>query len=408
MDPQRRWRNLGVAAGGAAAALFAGWDVYKWVEAYASDHFHNDFTFYLAAARIGLAHGWPSIYDLRLQQAELDALGSGIKVAELARYISPPPVAWLALPLTPLPYELGYLAWSALLLVALVWTWYVSAPGRGLERLVLLAAALGWLPVIYALQLGQPALLVALGVAACCALLRADRPFWAGCALGVLALKPQLAFLVPAALLVSGRMRAFWGSVVALGVLAAASAIALGPGVADYAARLNFAAGVPVNRELTLAPLVGSVAVTRVIQTAIALWALVLAYRLRRRAPEWVFIPALVGGLLASPYLHLDDLVMLGLAGWLYLRTSPPAWTRAYVFAIVISVEGVPIWGAAPMIVGELGALALLSVAALKHHNRDAEHHRAEGKHDADLERDGEHMAVDRETQAVDDRARQA
>src|SRR3984893_3300615 len=116
MDPlipvERRWRNLGVAPVGAAALMFAVWDLYKWLEAYTSDHFHNDFTFYLAAARIGLAHGWPSIYDLHLQQTELDAIGSGIKIAQLARYISPPPVAWLALPLTPLPYELAYWAWS--------------------------------------------------------------------------------------------------------------------------------------------------------------------------------------------------------------------------------------------------------------------------------------------------------
>jgi len=363
MDPRQRWRNLGVAAGAAAAALFAAWDLYKWVEAYASDHFHNDFTFYVAAARVGLGHGWPSIYDLQLQQAELDALGSSIKIAQLARYISPPPVAWLTLPLTPLPYEVGYWIWSALLVGALVWTWYLAAPGRGPERVIHLAAALGWLPIIYALQLGQPGLFVALGLAACCALLRAGRPFAAGCALGVLALKPQLAFLVPLALLVSGRLRAFWGSVVVLGLLGAASVVALGPsGVADYAARLNFAAGVPVNRELTLAPIVGSLLVTRAIQAAVALWALVLVYRLRRRPPEWLFIPALIGGLLASPYLHLDDLAMLGLAGWLYLRTSPPAWTWAFVFALVVIAEGVPIWGAAPLILGELTALVLLSL----------------------------------------------
>lgn len=352
-----------MAAGGAAAALFAGWDAYKWLEAYTTDHFHNDFTFYLAAARIGLKHGWPSIYDLNLQQAELDALGSGIKIAALARYISPPPVAWLALPLSPLPYELAYWVWSALLVVALAWTWYLAAPGRGPARIVHLAAAVGWLPVIYALQLGQPGIFVALGVAACCALLRAERPFAAGCTLGVLVLKPQLAFLVPVALLVSGRTRAFWGSVLVLGVLAVASAIALGPtGIADYADRLNFAAGVPVNRELTLAPIVGSIFVTRVIQVVIASWALVIVYRLRRRAPEWILVPALIGGLLASPYMHLDDLAMLGLAAWLYLRTSPPAWTWAFLFAVVVIAEGVPIWGAAPLIVGEVVALVLLSV----------------------------------------------
>src|SRR5229473_1934757 len=360
---EQRWRNLGMAAGAVTAGLFAVFDLYQWALAYIGDRFHNDFTFYYAAARIGLAHGWASIYDLSLQQVELNAMGSRITIAQLARYISPPPVAWSAIPLTLLPYPVAYWTWSALLLVALVVTWRLASPGHGRWRLVHLAAAIGWLPVIYGLQLGQPGIVVALGVATCYALLRADRPFWAGIALGALALKPQLAFLVPAALLVSGRTRAFWGSVVALGALGLASAIALGPsGVAAYEARLSFAASVPVNRELTLAPLIGSLTVTRVIQGAIALWALVLVYRLRRRGPEWIFIPALVGGLLASPYLHLDDLAMLGLAAWLYLRTSPRGRMLGFTFAVIVAAEGLPIWGPLPVLAAEVAMLVFFSI----------------------------------------------
>ncbi len=361
-----RWRNLGIASGAVTAVLFAAFDLYQWAQAYAGDRFHNDFTFYYVAARIGLAHGWPQIYDLGLQQAELDAIGSSIKIAQLARYISPPPVAWSALPLTALPFPIAYWIWSGLLVGALALTWRLAAPGRGRVRLIHLAAAIGWLPVIYALQLGQPGLFVALGVAASYALLLSNRPFWAGFVLVVLALKPQLAFLVPLALLLSGRTRAFWGSAVSLGLIAVVSAIALGPGgISTFEARLSFASSLPVNQELTIAPLIGNLAVTRTMQVVIAAWSLALAYRLRKRGPEWVLMPALVGGQLASPYLHLDDLVMLGLAGWLFLRTAPPAAGGALVLALVVAAEGIPIWGPLPLVVGELASLLLLSAAAL-------------------------------------------
>jgi hypothetical protein len=383
MHTYQRWRNLGIAAGTVTAVIFAGFDLYQWALAYLSDNFHNDFTFYYAAARIGVTHGWPSIYDLRLQQEALDALGSRIRIAELARYISPPPVAWAALPLTLLSFQAAYAVWSALLLLALVWTWYLAAPGTGRPRLIHLAAALGWLPVIYGLQLGQPELFVALGVAGCYALLRAERPVWAGVALGALVLKPQLAFLVPAALLVSGRYRAFGGSVLAIGLLALAAVLLVGPGgVSAYEQRLSFAAAVPANRELTIAPLVGNLTATRVVQAVIAIWSLAIVYRLRRRGPEWLLVPALIGGLVASPYLHLDDLMIIGLAAWLYVRASPrPRWSLVFLLALVIATEGTPIWGPLPVIAGELCALVLLSlVPPLRADHRDGEREGAKGR----------------------------
>jgi len=365
MRAARRWRNLGTAAGAAAATLFAVFDLYQWAVAYASDRFHNDLTFYLAAARIGIAHGWGSIYDLALQQVELNAMGSGITIAELARYISPPPVAWLALPFTLLPYEVAYWTWCGLLVVALVLTWRLAAPEVGRAGVIFIAGAIGFLPVIYGLQLAQPGLFVALGVAGSYALLRAGRPLWSGVALGAIALKPQLAFLVPLALLAAGQRRAFLGSLLALGVLAMASVVTLGAdGVRAYLDRLNFASGVPVNRELTLAYFLGPGIATRAVQAGIGAWSLVLAYRTRRRGVEWLYVCALAGGMLATPYVHLDDLAMLGLAAWIVLRMETPAWTWVYLLVAVLVIEGEPIWGPAPVIAVELGGLLLLSAAA--------------------------------------------
>src|SRR6266851_3214672 len=78
-------RNLAVAGAAAAASVSACYSVWLWVSNYAGDNFNNDFTFYYAAARLGLTHGWSHLYVLRLQQEQLDEIGSHITVVQLAQ-----------------------------------------------------------------------------------------------------------------------------------------------------------------------------------------------------------------------------------------------------------------------------------------------------------------------------------
>jgi len=398
-----RRRNLLLAGGATAAVVLAGYDLWVWLSSFLSDNFHNDFTFYFAAARLGLDHGWAHLYDLKLQQAELDAIHSNITVAQLARFVSPPPLAWIVIPFTLLPYQAAYWAWSALLVAAMVLAWWIAAPGRDRVRLVFLAAAIGWLPVVYGLQLGQPALLVAAGVAVSCALLWRRQDWAAGAVLAVLVLKPQLALLVPVALLVAGRWRAFAAAAIAIGIVAVASVIALGPsGVAAYEGILNFATTVPQNQSQTLAAWLPSLPAARAVQALVALWTLALAYRMRDRGPQTVIAIALAGGLAASPYVHYDDLTMLGLAMLLFMRGPCPRGTYACAAALFIAAEGFPVWGAGPVLAGELLALVLLSVAALEHRDGVAEHHESEGEHDPDLERDGDDVPADRQGELID------
>ncbi len=396
-------RNLVVAGAAAAAVILAGYDLWIWLTNYAGDNFHNDFTFYYAAARLGLAHGWDRLYDLKLQQEQLDAIGSRIKVAQLARFVSLPPLAWLVLPLTVLPYRVAYWVWSAILVAALALAWQLSAPGRGRARVIFLVAAVGWLPVIYGLQLGQPAVLVAAGVAACYALLRRNRDWAAGAVLAVIVLKPQLALLVPPALLVAGRWRAFVASSAVLALIALASAVALGPqGISAYQGILSFAQTVPENQSQTLGGWIHNLEATRVAQAIVAIWTLALVYRLRSRGPHVTIAIALTGGLAASPYTHYDDLTMLGLAAMLFMRGPCPRGTYAYVAALFIAAEGFPVWGAGPVLAGELGALLLLSGAAFKHRDGVAKHEEAEGEHRPDLDRDRQHVAVDGQGELID------
>ena len=401
-------RNLAVTGAAAAAGVSAVYSLWLWVSSYLGDNFHNDFTFYYAAARLGLAHGWSHLYDLRLQQEQLDAIGSHITIAQLARYVSPPPLAWLVTPLTLLPYQVAYWLWSALLVGALVLAWHLAAPGSGRARVIFLVAAIGWLPIIYGLQLGQPALFVAAGVAACYALLKRGRDVEAGAVLGVLVLKPQLALLVPVVLLVSGRWRAFASSVVVLAVITAASVAVLGPsGVTDYVDRLNFATTIAENQAQTLAGWIHNLQAARIVQGLVAAWTVGLAYGLRRRGPAVVLAVALIGGLAASPYVHYDDLAMLGLACLLFLRAARGRWVIAYAIALFIAAEGFPVWQAGPVLAGELLALALFSIPALKHHHGYTEQDDAEREHDPCFEGDRQHLAVDGQAQPVDGRARE-
>ena len=109
-------------------------------------------------------------------------------------------------------------------------------------------------------------------------------------------------------------------------------------------------------------------------QGAIAIWALALVFRLRKQSPEWIYVLAILGGLLATPYLHLDDLVMLGLAIWLYVRIpGRPRWSWAFVLALVVAAEGIPTWGPLPLIAGEIAALLIFSGAALRRRPDEAE-----------------------------------
>jgi hypothetical protein len=93
---------------------------------------------------------------------------------------------------------------------------------------------------------------------------------------------------------------------------------------------------------------------------------MLMSYRLRARGVEWVYACALVGGMLATPYVHLDDLVMLGLGGWLVLRARSSLTTTGFVLLGVLAIEGEPIWGPLPVVLVEIGALALLSAEALR------------------------------------------
>src|SRR4029079_11473711 len=83
-----------------------------------------------------------------------------------ARFISPPPFAWLILPLTLLGAAGAVYAWLLISASSLVAAWWLAAPPGWPARALWLLAAIAWYPVLYSLSLAQPALVMVLLVAA--------------------------------------------------------------------------------------------------------------------------------------------------------------------------------------------------------------------------------------------------
>jgi hypothetical protein len=113
-------------------------------------------------------------------------------------YLDPPTLLVLIRPLTWLPEPDAYLIWAITLVIALAGGTYLSL-NRWHTVHRLQAAVLATIsPVgLFALNLGQTAILVCFGLNTACFLLARKRPFLAGVALSMGLLKPQL--LVPLA-----------------------------------------------------------------------------------------------------------------------------------------------------------------------------------------------------------------
>lgn len=284
----------------------------------------GDFALYYVLARIGLRHGWGSLYNLSAQRQEWHAFGPTLFYPE----IYTPPLAWLVAPFALLPFRLAIAIWTVGLCVAVVVAWRLCAPGtRWAERFAHLAIAFAVTPVAFGLLLGQVVVVVAAVVGCAWWLIRHQRPFTAGVVLALIALKPQLAFLVPLALLAGGRKRTFAGWVTGSGAILAACLVTLGiDGLMAYWSRLVAATSsldsfqVPV--QLTLSGLLGAGLLAHIAQLGVTAITLVFCWRRRANGPEFPIAAGLCASLLVTPFVHTQDMAMLLPAAWLSLRTA--------------------------------------------------------------------------------------
>jgi hypothetical protein len=268
-----------------------------------------DFYVYYLAAQLGRAHGWAAIYDPALFLPAVTAA-----VGKPLPYLNPPELAWLVTPLSFLPYPLAAWIWTGVLVAAFGLVWYLAAPGRGMVRLIHGLGAAALLPVFVGVLFGQVSLLVVAAVALSWWLLLRGRPWLAGLALSALILKPQIAFLVPLALLLAGYGRVFIAWLAVSVPLAAITLLATGTGIFQQISRsLHTVSGIPgpiqssLVRQLPLpAAAIGIAAVLGV--------SLLILWRERGHGPSRPIAVGLIASVLVSPYVNFYDLSALVLA----------------------------------------------------------------------------------------------
>jgi len=356
-------RRLLLVAGATASFWGAVFSVKRWVDHYRSDQAVDDFRVYYYTARLGIEQGWNQIYN----QATLRAVMAKHFTGQLAvidgghTFPNPPQLAWMVAPLTVLPFGPAYAVWSVLGLASVVVAWAIAAPFSGLARVALLLTAIAIWPVHYSLILGQPTPEIIALAAAAWWFLERDRVALAGIALALATgLKPQDVVLVPVALLLTGRWRAFawWaGGCTVLGLIFLAS---LGvQGVVDFWNTTAVVESFPGHKIMTLASLFGPGLPAYALEGGSAALALFGAWRHRSRL-KLVIALGLLGSVTSAVHAHESDYCVVLIAAWLVLATPTSLAARLWLLPGVLAVQTMAIGWPLPTLLWEIVWLVLL------------------------------------------------
>jgi len=330
-----------------AALAYFGAPAWFHLADYFAHPIHTDFALYYRDARVGLQYGWSHMYDPEAFRRVTEQLG--IQNSDpRAPSLSFPLLTWLVAPFALLPLRLAYDLWLGLLVACVLLTWLVAAPGGRPERVRHLLLAAGFIPLAFGLALGQSLFLVVAAVAGAWSLLRRGWDLPAGILLAAVAIKPQIAVLVPIALLMAGHWRAFLTFLGTTSLILVAVVVMVPlDSISAYAGRIASASQQP---QVWLVPLNLTIAGIRPPQVAWALQiltaaiALATAYMRRKEKgrDELAIVAGLLGSLLVIPYIHYQDLTALLLAAWLFLRSDPARWQRELLVAgyLVANIEG--------------------------------------------------------------------
>jgi len=374
-----------------------------------------DFTATLTGAQLVRAGAGTGLYDLaqqRMAQEQVLAPSVTLRSDTILPYIHPPFEALIFAPFMSLPYATLYLFWSLLIIIAFggsLLILYKTIPIAPTSRWLLLFAAASFSPLHQAFWLGQSSPLVLLGLCGAYAANKHGRQGWAGVALTLLVLKPQILLVIGLLLLLLRR----WRMLVTCGGIIAGLCVAAMPvlGVAwplDYARFLSGIAGwrgnhneypaIMYNWRGLLTNLLGAaspdaLALGVTVLTLISLGLLVGAWWWSRADGElWagqqdvLWSLACLVAILIAPHLYIHDLVLLILPAWLIVARSGtlPArsvaarsWSAALwcgyalAFSSLFRAEDLP---ALPVVPGLLLLLAMM-IALLRQVFRSDESH---------------------------------
>jgi hypothetical protein len=294
-----------------------------------------DFVSFWAAARLVLSGHAPVAYDLAAHKALEETVQNLGRLKLPFGY--PPPFLFFVTPFGLLPFWVAFGLW-----VAITGALYVFA----LRKIAPLPFSLAQPAVLLNAMIGQNGFLTsAIFVAGTSRLDSA--PFVGGLILGLLVIKPQLALLLPVAVIAGRHWKAVGGAALSGGLLLAAALVAFG--AASYSGFFAMApvlAGYLEKGQLTWTELASSFAMFRFlgIPQAAALWLHAIVALAATAATAWAWwrglearVPVLAAAtLLIPPYLWTyDTLLMVVPIGWLITHERQP-WLVAALWILCL------------------------------------------------------------------------
>ena len=268
-----------------------------------------------------------------------------------------PQTALLFAPLSLLPYLLAGWLWATITIAIYLWAvWNAARKARSVFRdeVFVFAAALAFPPVWLLPMYGQTTVVPLFAFAAGWLALEADRPFAAGLALGLLAVKPQLGLVLAPVAFVAAEWRLIGGVVISVLAQFTAALAWFGPSV--FPEYLRALRGLPARTAL-LEPdaykMHSIAALTRLLPepanfgtwAALSLLIIIATVAIWRRCrPARVRCGVLVlGSVLVSPHTAVYDVTLvalpvLWLGGWLLEQNLDATWFWQSVYWLAVAL----------------------------------------------------------------------